>query len=606
MSGKSPSHHLRIFRWLIPCIAFPLLAVISHAESAFLEIAELGVGRNSHTATLLADGRVLIAGGRNAKHQPIASAEIYDPGSKSFSPTGSLASGRYDHHATLLPNQKVLVTGGGALTAEIYDPVSGVWSVTQPSDGQPGGDSATLLANGLVLVIGGMDSSQLGISRLYDPESNSWTRTGSLELARKEHTATLLQDGRVLVSGGQDYINQSISYSAEIYNPSDGTWTSAGLLINPRHRHTATLLPDGQVLLCGGRDRDALASTELFDPASGLWAPGSPLSIERENHTAVLLADNKLLVSGGVPVASTVLASSEILDPLSGSWTAADSLVSSRCLHAATRLNNGNILITGGWGAYNRRQPGDFDLTIKEAEEYGPPVPEITVKQGESNILSGGTVGFGTVLLGDKSTRHFTIWNTGTVDLAGLELTINGSHFAATPSTLPQTLAAGQKIEFSISFSPAASGPAAATLTLSSNDEDEGAFIIALTGEGTKLTFPEITVEQPVREKLQDGASTTDFGDVKLGKAKTKTFTVRNTGDAPLTGLSVRTTGKFQANFTVTPLPETSLAAGASAMFKVTFTPNSTGSRKAGLRILSNDANESPFDITLTGNGARP
>ena len=165
---------------------------------------------------------------------------------------------------------------------------------------------------------------------------------------------------------------------------------------------------------------------------------------------------------------------------------------------------------------------------------------------------------------------------------------------------------AGEKIEFSVSFSPASAGPASATLTLASNDDDEGLFTITLNGEGTTLALPEIAVEQPARKELNDGASTTDFGDVKLAQEKTRTFIVRNTGDAPLTGLSVRTTGKYKANFIVTPLPGTSLAAGASAVFKVTFTPNSTGRRNAGLRILSNDANESPFDIKVTGMGAKP
>ncbi len=172
--------------------------------------------------------------------------------------TGSLAIGRYDHTATLLPNGKVLVAGGtdddfALRSAELYDPASGTWTVTGSLAAVRQYHTATLLPNGEVLVVGGFVHDidfAFASAELYHPASATWTATGSMGTGRSRHTATLLPNGKVLVAGGED--GEYVVMSAEVYDPTSGTWTATGSLTTARFRHTATLLSNGKVLVAGG------------------------------------------------------------------------------------------------------------------------------------------------------------------------------------------------------------------------------------------------------------------------------------------------------------------------------------------------------------------
>ena len=128
-----------------------------------------------------------------------------------------------------------------------------------------------------------------------------------------------------------------------------------------------------------------------------------------------------------------------------------------------------------------------------------------------------------------------------------------------------------------------------------------GGFTIAA---GT-ANAPEIDVQQPVGSNLSDGKTKRSFGTVKVGQAgKTRTFTIKNTGTAKLTGLAIKRQGKHKSDFIVGKLGKTSLAPGASTSFKVSFKPSALGTRKAALQISSNDADENPFDIPVSGEGS--
>src|SRR2546429_636629 len=179
---------------------------------------------------------------------------LIDP---SWVPTGSVFTARSRHTATLLPNGKVLVAGGNngpALSsAELYDPATGMWAATGSLGTARERPTATLLPNGKVLVAGGgsNESNFLNNPQLHGPASGTWATTGSLGTARTLPTATLLPNGKVLVAGGSKNDCQEFS-SAELYDPAPGTWAATGTLGTARNHHTATLLPNGKVLVAGG------------------------------------------------------------------------------------------------------------------------------------------------------------------------------------------------------------------------------------------------------------------------------------------------------------------------------------------------------------------
>ena len=244
--------------------------------------------RLRQTATLLPDGKVLVAGGedRNDKQSETASAELYDPSNGSWTATGKMSGARAGHTATLLPDGKVLVAGGyrmgeSLVSAELYDPGSGSWTVTGNMAGTQVAQSAatqtaTLLPDGNVLVAGSTrtdDALPIFAAELYDPGSGSWTFTGPMDGIRYLQTATLLPNGTVLVAGGGTSLSTPDRpvNSAELYDPRTRSWAAAGNTITPHVGHTATLLLDGRVLVAGGNEPRAIASasTELYDPGVG-------------------------------------------------------------------------------------------------------------------------------------------------------------------------------------------------------------------------------------------------------------------------------------------------------------------------------------------------
>jgi len=192
----------------------------------------MATARSWHTATLLADGRVLVVGGgsdERGEEVPSAAAELYDPRSGRWTATAKVSEARFGHTATLLPDGTVLVAGGNhpngapAQSVELYDPSSGRWTATESMAEVRSSHTATVLADRMVLVAGGVgpgtDPVRLTSAELYDPGSGRWTMTGSMAAPHGfSQTATLLSDGRVLVAGG---FHGSRLASAELYDPEE-------------------------------------------------------------------------------------------------------------------------------------------------------------------------------------------------------------------------------------------------------------------------------------------------------------------------------------------------------------------------------------------------
>jgi hypothetical protein len=323
--------------------------------------------RAYHTATLLPDGRVLVAAGREGDN-PLASAEVYNPATRTWASTGSLVHQRYEHTATLLADGRVLVAGGRLFpstdisSAEIYDPASGTWAPTGSLNQPRRAHTATLLPNGKVLVAGGLQGGFTGTgyqalrsAELYDPATGTWMVTSDLATARGDHTATLLANGKVLVVGGRPRFSGEIGNpritTVEVYDPATGIWISTGSLNTGRSDHTATLMPNGEVLAAAGfNDGGELLSAEIYNPASGLWRTTGNLSRRRGIHTATLLSGGKVLIVGGFIFGyqSDSSGSAELYDPATGTWMTTGGLVTRREAHTATLLADGTVLIAGG------------------------------------------------------------------------------------------------------------------------------------------------------------------------------------------------------------------------------------------------------------------
>ena len=225
-------------------------------------------------ATLLNNGKVLMTGGLDANRNPLTTAELFDQTSGSFTPTGSMGTARDNRVATLLNDGRVLVaggwdgspTGGFLATAEIYDPVSGSFAPTGSMAIRRDNHTATLLSDGKVLVTGGVDvnGNALAEAELFDPTTGTFTPTGNMQSAHWVHRATLLSDGTVLVTGGRDSSNRTIS-TAELFDPATKTFALTGSMTTPRELHRATLLNDGRVLVTGGSvNGTSLATAELY------------------------------------------------------------------------------------------------------------------------------------------------------------------------------------------------------------------------------------------------------------------------------------------------------------------------------------------------------
>ena len=349
--------------------------------------------RTNHTATLLSSNLVLIVGGWSNTAEAVATAELFDPTTEMFSMTGSMSTARSSHTATLLcdlsvsscTDHRVLVAGGfggsgvgDVATAELFDPATGAFAPTGNMTAAREGHTATLLANGKVLITGGnTESVGRADAELFDPTTGTFTATGPMATVRTFHSATLLASGKVLIAGG--FLGGATA-TAELYDPSTGSFTATGNMKTARWDHTATRLPDGSVLICGGGGNGGalLASAELYDPVSGTFSATGNLVTARFEHAAVVLRNGTVLVAGGRTDSTSSyhlsLAYAEVFDPSTGVFAETGGLQIPRLTPIVTALPLGSsalALLTGGANdTGNANGTGDTQTTEASAELY--------------------------------------------------------------------------------------------------------------------------------------------------------------------------------------------------------------------------------------------
>jgi hypothetical protein len=358
--------------------AGPPPAVTSPGASGnFVATGSMASSRAGATATRLSDRRVLITGGWTDNQTILMSAELYDPTTGKFSPTGSMVAAG-NGTATLLQDGRVLLAGGtndtGTIAAaELYDPSSGTFSLTGSMQVARTGHSATLLPNGRVLMAGGGDGQGMALSsaELYDPATGKFSPTGSMALARFSQSAALLPNGLVLVAGGvvttavSGGIHPSTTTQAELYDSATGMFSSTGSMTTPRSGQTTTLLDDGRVLFAGGLDKTgaAILSAEVYDLTTGKFTLTGSMVMSNPISTAALLSDGRVLIVGG-SVPFSPVDTAQLFDPKTGTFSLTGTMTTGRSAPTATLLADGRVLITGGGAQGN--------ASLASAELYQP------------------------------------------------------------------------------------------------------------------------------------------------------------------------------------------------------------------------------------------
>ncbi|MGQ0506435.1 MAG: Kelch repeat-containing protein [Myxococcaceae bacterium] len=327
----------------------------------------------SAPATLLRDGRLLVAGGVGGSASN--KAGTFDPTNNTWSPAPDLMSS--PGFLATLPNGKVLSFG---TNTEIYDPAANAW-IPGPNIPSPvyRWNTAVILPNGHVVVLGANTGPGL---QTYDPVSNGWSTGPASAVLRTDGLSTVLPNGRVLYYGGSTELR-----SSEIYDNFTPRFAGRAPLSSPRSGAAATLLPTDEVLVAGGADASgALSTATLYVPASDTWLPTGSLRTARTGHRITLLRGGAVLVTGGTDASGNVTSSAELFNRATAAWTTVAQMARARTGHTTTTLADGTVLVIGGAAS---------DLTSAErfvpgSNQWVPVAPMANGRSGHTATLLPG------------------------------------------------------------------------------------------------------------------------------------------------------------------------------------------------------------------------
>ncbi len=330
--------------------------IFDPTAGTFTPTGSMLAARQGHTATVLPHGEVLITGGQKniGFRTALASAEIYDPNSGTFRPTGSMSTAREGHTATLLRDGRVLIAGGSSngitttSSAEVYNPRTGSFTTISPMNVPREAHTATLLKNGKVLITGGGRGGMPGgyivyaNAEIFDPASNTFSMLNAQMVNdRVGQAAALLDDGRVLLAGGKsgkvlspfgggNLFSLAPLNTAEVFDPETSSFRAVGRMQATHYLGVATKLENGMVLVTGGWNSygtiiGGQRFADLFDPERNIFSGGADLNVPRLNQTATLMPDGDVMVAGGINGDGNVTSTVEFYAPHHGQFIIAPS-----------------------------------------------------------------------------------------------------------------------------------------------------------------------------------------------------------------------------------------------------------------------------------------
>ena len=562
----------------------------SQTPGTWTATGSMTTSRVSHTATLLPNGKILVAGGHDSAGTDFSSAELYDLGTGVWISTGSMTTPRQGHIAILLPNGKVLVAGGTIAgctatgTAELYDPATGTWSGTGSMNDPRSNSLAVMITvgplTGMVLVAGGDPACGGGpataVAEVYDPNTGNWSGTNSMGTARDWANSALpaLPDGSILAVGGGTCCPYRWFNTAESFDPVNQSWTPTAPK-NTNAQGAAVLMQNGVVLVAGGRkgnqgNSDSVADAELFD-ATGTWIATADMSTDRFLQTLTLLESGQVLTAGGLSGgfgSCSDITSAELYDSTAGIWFPTGNMTVARYLHTATMLPNGQVLAAGGTDCEGN--------VLSSAELYTPPPVA---------ALSTASLLFGLQLVGTRSAAQTaTLTNTGTTTLTISSIAASGDFVAK--DNCGSSLPAGASCTIRVAFSPSDTGVRSGAVAIT-DDAANSPQTIALTGTGTVVALSPASV---------------NFGHQKVGTiSRPQTVTLTNTGITPLSIRGIGIVGRNFSDFIETTTCGSSVPANSSCTIDVRFAPTATGPRTASIKVQHDGGGEQPIKLTGIG-----